>query len=185
MLLLPDKPHRHLFLQGLHLEDLHSTGTGSLWLRFSATKSCPALSLPRDCSTPGFPVLIYLLSLLMSIESLMPSNHLILCDPLLLLPSVFPSIRVFPKESALHIRWPNVGASASAYVLPMNIQGRFPLGWTGWISLLSKGLSRVFLSSTVQKHQFFSWFPAKQQEEQEAKLRKKCRSFLLPLLSIL
>ena len=53
------------------------------------------------------------------------------------------------------------------------------------ISLLSKGLSRVFFSTTVQKHQFFSWFPTKQQEEQEAKLRKKCRSFLLPLLPIL
>ena len=59
-----------------------------------------------DCSMPGFPVLHYLLLKLMSIESMIPSNHLILCRPLLLLPSLFPSIRVFSKESAFHIRWP-------------------------------------------------------------------------------
>ena len=91
---------------------------------------------------------------LMSIKSEMPSNHLILCRPLLL-PSIFPSIRVFSNESVLRIRWPNIGVSASASVLPMNIQGWFPLGWTGWISLQSKGLSRVFFNTTVQKHQFF------------------------------
>ena len=92
---------------------------------------------------------------LMSIESVMPSNHLILCRPLLLLPSIFPSIRVFSNESVLHIRWLVIGASAS--VLPINIQDWFPLGWTGgWISLQPKGLSRVFSNTTVQKHQFFS-----------------------------
>ena len=79
----------------------------------------------------------------MSIESVMSSNHLILCHPLLLLPSVFPSIRVFSNESALCIRWPKDGVSASASALPMNIQGWFPLGLTGLISLLSRGLSRV------------------------------------------
>ena len=149
---------------------------------------------------------------LMSTESVMPSNHLILCRPLLLLPSIFPSIRVFSNESVLRIRWPNywsfsfsispsdeysgliplggmsvfyiasivymcqsqppnssrlqsfpasgsfpmsqfftsggqsIRVSASASVLPVNIQDWFPLGWTGWISLQSKGLSRVFLS---------------------------------------
>ena len=66
------------------------------------------------------------------------SNHLVFCHPLLLLPSIFPSIRVFSNESVLRIRWPNIGVSASASVLPMNIQGWFPLGWTGWISLQSK-----------------------------------------------
>ena len=71
----------------------------------------------------------------MSIESVMPSNHLILCCPLLLLPPIFPSIRVFSDESALPIRWPNIGVSASTSVLPMNTQDWFPLGWTGWISL--------------------------------------------------
>ena len=69
---------------------------------------------------------------LMSIGSVMPSNHLILCHPLLLLPSIFPSIRVFSNELALHIRSPNIGASASASVLPMNIQDWFPLGLTCW-----------------------------------------------------
>ena len=90
----------------------------------------------------------------------MPSNHLILCRPLLLLPSIFPSIRVFSTESVLHIRWPKFNASGGVSgltsVLPLNTQDWFPLGWTGWISLQSKGLSRVFSNTTVQKHQFLS-----------------------------
>ena len=86
---------------------------------------------------------------LMSIESVMALNHLNLCRPLLL-PSVFPSFRVFPNESVLHIRWPKYWSSASASVLPMNIQDRLPLRWTGWISLHSKGLFRVFFNTTVQ-----------------------------------
>ena len=78
----------------------------------------------------------------MSIESMMPSNHLILCCPLLLLPSIFPSVRVFSNESALCIRWPNTGVSASTSVLPINTQDWSPLGWTGWI-LQSKGLKSL------------------------------------------
>ena len=72
------------------------------------SQSCPTLGDLMACSTPGFPVLHYLLDLLklMSVESVTPSNHLILCHPLLPLPSVFPSIRVFSSESALHNRWP-------------------------------------------------------------------------------
>ena len=93
---------------------------------------------------------------LMVIESMLSFNHLILCHPLLLLPSIFPSIRVFFSESVLHIRWSSIGVSVSASILPMNIQDWFPLGWTGWISFQSKGLSRVFSKTTVQKHQFFS-----------------------------
>ena len=93
---------------------------------------------------------------LMFIESLMISNHLILCCPLLFLPLIFSSIRVFSNEWALCITWQIFGVSASTSVLPMNIQDCFPLGWTGWISLQSKGLSRVFSNTTVQKHQFFS-----------------------------
>ena len=81
---------------------------------------------------------------LMSIELVMPSNYLILCHPLLLLPSIFPSIRVFSSESVLHIRCQSNGVSASASVLPVNIQDWSPLGWAGSISLQSKGLSRVF-----------------------------------------
>ena len=86
---------------------------------------------------------------LMLIESVMPSNYLILCRPLLLLPSVFPSIRVFSSESVLSIRWPKYWSFIFSINLPMNIQDRFPLGWTGWIPLQSKGLSRVFSNTTV------------------------------------
>ena len=83
----------------------------------------------------------------------MPSNHLILCHPLLLLPSILPSIRVFSSESVLHIRWPKDWSFSFSSIFPMNIQDWFPLGWTSWISLQSKGLSRVFSNTTVQKHQ--------------------------------
>ena len=91
---------------------------------------------------------------LISIKLVMPSNYLILCHPLLLLPSIFPSIRVFSNESVC-IRWPKYWVSASLSVLPMNIQDWFLLGLTGFISLQSKGLSRVFSNTTVQKHQVF------------------------------
>ena len=115
---------------------------------------------PMDCSTPGFPMFTtsWRLLKLMSIESVMPSNHIILYHPLLLLPSIFPRIRVFTNESALRIRWPKYWSSAS--VLPMNIQGCFPLRLTGLISLLFKGPSRVFSSTTVWKHRFFSALPS-------------------------
>ena len=73
----------------------------------------------------------------------MPSNHLILCRPLLLLPSVFPSIRVFPKSQLFTSGGQSTRVSASASVLPMNIQDWCPLGWTGWMSLQSKGLSSL------------------------------------------
>ena len=92
---------------------------------------------------------------LMSIESVMPSNHLILCCHLLLLPPIPPSIRVFSNESTLPSGGQSIGVSALASVLPMNTQDWFPLEWTGLNSLQSKGLSRVFSNTTVQKHQFF------------------------------
>ena len=90
----------------------------------------------------------------MSIGSVMPSNHLILCRPLLLLTSLFPSIRVFLSEF-FTLGGQRIGVSASASVLPVNIQDLFPLGLTGLISLKSMGLSRVF-SNTIQKHHFFN-----------------------------
>ena len=90
---------------------------------------------------------------LISIESVMPSNSLILCHPFLLLPSNFLSISIFSNESVLCIRWPKYSSSAS--VLPVNIQDWFPLGLIGLISLQSKGLSTVFSNTTAQKHQFF------------------------------
>ena len=85
---------------------------------------------------------------LMSVESVMPSNHLILCHPLLFLPSILPGIRVFSNESALLIRWPKYWSFSFSI--------RLPLGLIGLISLQSKGLSRVFSNTTVQKHQVFS-----------------------------
>ena len=123
----------------------------------SGTQSCPTLCDPIDCSMPGFPGHHQLpLTQTHVIESVMPSNHLILCFPLLLPPSIFPSIWVFSNESVLSSGGQNIGVSASASVLPTNIPGWFPLGLTGWISLQSKRLSRVFSNTTVWKHQFFS-----------------------------
>ena len=90
---------------------------------------------------------------LMSMKLVMPSNHLILCHLFLFPPSLFPSIRVFSNESTLHIRWPKYW-NFSLSISPSNeYSGWFHLGWTGWISLKSKGLSRVFSNTIVQKHQ--------------------------------
>ena len=90
---------------------------------------------------------------LMSIESVMPSNHLILCCPLLLLPSIFPASGSFQMSHFFTSRGWSI--EASAWVLPKNIQDWFPLGLTGLIFLQSKGLSRVFFNTTVQKHHSF------------------------------
>ena len=92
---------------------------------------------------------------LMSIELVTPSSHLILCHPLLLLPSIPPSIRVFSNESTLRMRWPKYWSFSFSISPSKNTQGWSPLGWTGWISLQSKGVSRVSSNTTVQKHQFF------------------------------
>ena len=115
----------------------------------SVAQSCPTLCDPMNRSMPGFPVHHHSWSLpkLMSIESVMPSNHLILCHPLLLLPSIFPRTRVFSNESALCIWWPKY-RSFSFNISPSNEH-------PGLISLQSKGLSRVLSNTTVQKHQFF------------------------------
>ena len=123
----------------------------------SVTQSCPTLCNSMDYSIPGFPVLHYLLEFAQTrVHWVMPSNHVILCHPFLLLLSIFPSIRVFSNESALCIRWPKYWSFSFSISLPVNIQDWFPLGLTGLISLKSKGLSRVFTNATVQKHQFFS-----------------------------
>ena len=93
---------------------------------------------------------------LMSIELVMPSSHLILCHPLLILPPIPPRVRVFSNESTLCMRWPKYW-SFSFSIRPSNeTQDWSPSEWSGWISLQSKGLSRVFPNTTVQKHQFFS-----------------------------
>ena len=94
-----------------------------------------------------------------SIESVMLSNHIVLCQPLFIQPSVFPASGSFPVSWLFAWGDQCIEASASASVLPMNIQGWFPLGLTGLISLLSKGLSRVFSNITVQKHRIL-WHSA-------------------------
>ena len=93
---------------------------------------------------------------LMSIELVMPSNHLLLCHPLSSCPQSFPASGSFPMSQFFISGDQSIGVSTLASVCPMNIQDWSPLGWTGWISLQSKGLSRVFSNTTVQKHQFFS-----------------------------
>ena len=92
---------------------------------------------------------------LMSIESVMPSNHLILCHPLLLLPSIFPSIRAFFNESALHIKWPKYW-SFSLNISPSSEHSGLISFRMNCLDLLAvQGLSRIFCNTTVQKHQFF------------------------------
>ena len=120
---------------------------------FSCIRICDSM----DCSTPGLPVHHKLRELTQThVHWLMPANHLILCHPLLLPPSIFPSIRVSSNESVLLIRWPKYWSFSFNISPSKNIQDWSPLGWTGWTSLLSKGLSRVFSNTTVQKHQFFT-----------------------------
>ena len=128
----------------------------------SVAKSCPILCNPMDSSTPGFPVLHISQSLLklMSVELMMPSNHLILCCPFSSCLHSFPTLGSFPKSQLFTSSGQNIGVSASASGFPMTTQGWFPLGLTGLISLLSKGLSRVFSSNTFRKYQFFGVQPS-------------------------
>ena len=108
-----------------------------------------------DCSTPGLPVYHHSWSLfkLRSIELVMPSNHLILVVSLFSHLQSFPASGLFPVSQFFTSGGQNIGASVSASVLPMNIQGCFSFRWIGLISLLSKGLSKVFSNTTVQKDQ--------------------------------
>ena len=114
-------------------------------------QSCPTICDLMDCSMSGFPGHHQQsLLILLAIESVTPSNNLILCHPLLLLPSISPNIRVFYSESVLHIRWPKYW-SFSLSISPSNeCSGLISFGLTGLISLQSKGLSRVFFSTTFK-----------------------------------
>ena len=105
-----------------------------------------------DCSIPGLPVHHQLLEFTQTHVhwSVMPSNHLILCHPLLLLPSIFPSIRIFSSESVLHIRWTKYWSFRFSISPSNEYSGLISFRWTGWISLLSKELSRVFSNTTVE-----------------------------------
>ena len=123
--------------------------------------SCPILCNPMDCSIPGFPELYYLswsLLKLMSIKSVMPSSHLILCHPLLLLPSIFPSIRVFSNESVFPIRWPKYW-SFSFSISPSNEYSGLISFRMDWLDLLAvQGTLNSPLqhhSSKASRHQFF------------------------------
>ena len=116
----------------------------------SVAQLCPTLCDPMDCSMPGFPVHHQLpeLTQLMSIKSVMPSNHLILCHPLFLLPSIFPSIRVFSNESALCMRRPNYW-SLSFSISPSNDYSVLISFRIDWLDLLTvKGT----LKSLLQHH---------------------------------
>ena len=128
------------------------------WPKEVSQFSCSVMS---DSSTPWTAACQASLSItntqsllkLMSIESVMPSNYLILCLPLLLPPSIFPSIRIFfffLKSQFFSSRGRSIGVSASASVLPVNMQDWFPLGLTGWISWQFKGFSRVFSNTTFK-----------------------------------
>ena len=126
------------------------------------------------------------LPILMSIEAVMPSNHLILCRPFSSCPQSLPASGSFPMSQLFAWGGQSFGVSASASVLPMNTQDWSPLGWTGWISLQSKGLSRVFSNATVKKHQFFGT-QLSSQSNFRAHLKSKhtnvfyCFQFLLDL----
>ena len=110
---------------------------------------------------------------LRSTELVMRSNHLSVCWPLLLLPSVFPSIKVFLMSQLFALGDQSIGASASASVLPMNSQYWFPLGWTGLISLQSTGLLRVLFNTKIQKHQSFGAQPSLCSNFQKQKILKR------------
>ena len=123
----------------------------------SVAQLCLTLCDPMNRSTPGLPVHHQLPEFTQTHVHrvvMMPSSHLILCRPFLLLPPISPSIKVFSNESTLCIRSPKYW-SFSFSIIPFKEYPGLILEWTGWISLQPKGLSRVFSNTTVQKHQFF------------------------------
>ena len=127
-------------------------------VEISVALSCPTLCDPMDCSVPGFPVHHQLLELAQThvhwvSDAIQPSHPLSsLSAPA---PQYLPASGSFPISQLFTSGGQSIRVSASTSVLPVNIQDWFPLGWTGWISLQSKGLWRVFSGTTVQKHQFF------------------------------
>ena len=148
------QPHLQVYIQENKIENLR--GITSAVLCFSSVQSWPKLCNPVDCSTPGFPVHHQL-------PPKVYSNSCPLswwCHPTIsssVVPFSF-CLQSFPPSGSFQMSQlfasggQSIGVSASASVLPMSVQDRFPLGWTGWISLKSKGLSRVFSNTTVQKH---------------------------------
>ena len=122
------------------------------------TQSCPTLCDLMDCSMSGFPVLHYLLHFAQTHIHWVNDVIQAFCHSLLLLPTIFPSLRIFSMSYVFISDGQSIGSSAS--VLPMNIHGLFPLGLTGFVSLVSKELLIVFSSTTVRKHQFLVTQPS-------------------------
>ena len=123
----------------------------------SVTQSCPTLCSPMDCSTPGLPVHHQLPEFTQThvrwvADAIYPSHPV---TPLSSHLQSFPASESFQMSQFFASGDQSIEVSASVSALPMNIQDWFPIGLTGWISLQSKGLSRVFSNTTVQKHQFF------------------------------
>ena len=157
MLILPTQEHGislHLFISSLISFIQYS----------SVVQSCPTLCGPMNPSTPSLPV-----------HHLLPEftqthihqvgdamQHLIFCRPLLLLPLIPPSIRIFSNESTLCMRWPKYWSFSFSIITSKENPGLISFRMDGWISLQSKGLSRVFSNTTVQKHQFFGAQPSSQ-----------------------
>jgi len=127
-----------------------------IWVQFSSVaQSCQTLCNPMNRRTPGLPVHHQLPEFTQThvhrvSDAIQPSH------PLLLLPPIPPSIRFFSNESSLRMRWPKYWNFSFSIIPSKEYLGLISLEWTGWISLQSKGLSRVFSNTTVQKHQFFS-----------------------------
>ena len=147
----------HIGVEGYALSSTHdqawslvqftrSVVSNSLWPHEPHAAHQASLSITSSQSSPKP----------MSIKSVMSSNHLILCHPLSSYPQSFLASGSFQMNQLFAWGGQSIGVSGSTLVLPMNTQDWSPLGWTGWIFLQSKGLSRVFSNTTVQKHQFFS-----------------------------
>ena len=142
------------------IKTLHKMGIEGTYLNISSVQSLSHVQLfatpwTTACQASLSFINSWSLPKLISIELVMPSNHHILCHPLLLLPSIFPSIRVFSDESALLIRWPKYW-SFSFNICPSNEHPGLISFRVDWLDLLAvQGLSRVFSYTTVQKHQFF------------------------------
>ena len=145
-------------MRKIHVEciifcNINNTSVQFIWV----DQSCPTLCDPMNHSSQASLSITNSQSSLRltSIQSVMPSSHLILCRPLLLPPQPLPASESFPMSQLFAWGGRSTGVSSSASFPPKKSQGWSPSEWTGWISLQSKGFSRVFSNTTVQKHQFF------------------------------
>ena len=144
IIIMSQRSHtQKVYTAWFHIYEIHEW-VKHLWWCCSPAKPCLNLCNPINSSTPGFTVLHHLLEFAQTHELMTPSNYFFLYRPLLLLPSIFPSITVFSSESALCVRWPKYWSFRFSISLFNSIEGYFPLGLTCLISLLSRRLSRVF-----------------------------------------